>query len=194
MLRDEPHFPAVSRMLNSWFTNMLDGKQVGVLVSHNTPTDVQFLICEYMRANVQLPKELTLCLDTCLTLKRFSSLCYRTVNVTDWPAGYLTKKGKPSMGVKPCAMYALSRLSPVEEFAEVCGEHHDADADTKAVAVILFDQQQFKSKGLYHCVFQSSKKCFQPLQQVQDAMTIKMQEPVLTFESPPTGWVLAPVV
>ena len=194
MLRGEPHFPAVATMLNSWFLQMLNGKKVDVLVSHNTPVDVQFLVCEYMRDRKKIPEDITLVLDTCATLKRFSSVAYRKVAPADWHPDYLTKKGKPSMGVKPCAIHALHKLSPPQEFSEVCGEHHDAEADTKAVAVILFDEEQFKSQSLYHCIFKSGKKCCQPIQEVVDAMELKMEEPVLEFETLPSGWVPAPVV
>ena len=53
---------------------------------------------------------------------------------------------KPSIGVKPCAIYALSKRDTPASFEEVCGEHHDAEADTRAVAVILFDEEQFGEK------------------------------------------------
>ena len=108
----------------------------------------------------------------------------------DWSK--LTKTGKLSTGVKPCAIYALSKRSPPETFEQACGSHHDADADTRAVAAILYDQEQFGSNGLHNCVFRSNKRCFQPLKQVWFAMRVKMLEPVLKFESVPPGWVPAP--
>ena len=37
----------------------------------------------------------------------------------------------------------------------MCGEQHEAEADTKAVSVILFDEIIFGTNGLYHCVFKS---------------------------------------
>lgn len=186
-LVDEAHFPAVASSLNRWFLSHLDSAPTGVLVSHNTATDIQFLFCEYMRHNIQLPKQLNLGLDTLTTLKRFSSLCYRKVAPEDWPQ--LTDKGKLSMGVKPCAIHALSHRDPPEEFVDACGERHDAEADTRAVAVILFDEKQFKNQGLFHCVFKTHRKCFQPLDTIWSAMEEKLKEPVLKLESVPAGWV-----
>ena len=129
-------------------------------MSHNTPVDIQYLLCEYLRLGVTLPPAIKLGLDTCATLKRFSSLEYRKVSVDDWPKDGLTAKGKPSMGVKPCASYALSKRDPPENFKDSCGDHHDAKADTRAVAVILFDLKQFGSRSLHHCVFNSGKNVF----------------------------------
>ena len=78
-------------------------------------------------------------------------------------------------------------------FLEVCGEHHDVVTDTCAVAVILFDKEQFGDKSLQHCVFHTSKKCFQPLEEVWGAMETKVAEPVIKMEPLPPGWVPAPV-
>ena len=91
-------------------------------------------------------------------------------------------------------MHALSKRNPPEEFAVACGEHHDAEADTKAVAVILFDEAVFGTNGLYHCVFKSTKKCFQPIAEIWDAMEIKMKEPVVSFAQPPPGWIEAEAI
>ena len=190
MLRDELEFKAIVPQLNRWFLSHLKDRDAGVLVSHNTVTDIQFLCCEYLRAETEMPAKIKLGLDTCATLKRFSSVCYRKVNPEDWPQ--LTKTGKLSMGVKPCAIYALGKRNPPETFEDVCGSHHDADADTRAVATILYDQEQFGNKGLHSCVFLSNKRCFQPLKQVWFAMRVKMLEPVLKFDSLPPGWVSAP--
>lgn len=192
MLKDKPQFPAVARDLNQWFNHHLQG-HAGVLVSHNTAVDIQFLLCEYLRAEVQLPPTIKLGLDTCAILKRFSSLHYRNVSTEDWPEEGLTKKGNLSMGVKPCATYALGKRQPPESFEEACGDHHNAEADTRAVAVILFDQAQFPDKGLYQKVFKSKSKCFHPLEQVRQDMKVKMSEPVLVMETPPPGWVAAAV-
>ena len=173
--------------LQAWFTEQMQDKE-GVLVSHNSSVDIQFLLCEYIRAGITLPSRMKYGLDTLKTLTRFSSLAYRKVTPEQWPPGYLTKTGKTSMGVKPCAVYALSKRTRPVSFAEACGNHHDADADTRAVAVILFDEKQFGNKSLYHAVFKSNKRCLQPLSQVFDAMEKKMQEPVLKFEKLPPGW------
>ena len=133
---------------------MMAGHSAGVLVSHNTATDVQFLLVEYLRAKKRLPAKINLCLDTYKTLIRFSSVLHRKTPVEEWKRACvlcenkgLTKKGKLSMGVKSCATYALSKRTPPEAFSEACGDHHDAEADTRAVAVILFDRDQFE-KGL----------------------------------------------
>jgi len=140
---------------------------------------------------VDFPPAITLGLDTLGTVRRFSSLAYRKVSATDWPE--LTSKGKPSMGVKPCAIYALSKRQPPQSFEDACGDHHDAEADTRAVAVILFDSEQFGTRSLYNCTFKSSKKCFQPLKAVWENMCVKMQDPVIDIEPLPRGWVSAPV-
>ena len=170
MLVDKAKFPAVAKELNAWFNTHLQGGQTGVLVSHNNAVDVQFLLCEYLRAGIKLPKPIKYALDTLAVIKRFSSLAYRKVTINDSPwsddPDLLTTRGNPSMGVKPCAMYALSKRATPATFLEVCGEHHDAVADTRAVAVILFDKEQFGDKSLQHCVFHTSKKCFQPLEEV----------------------------
>ena len=186
-----PKFDTVGKLLNVWFLRCLGDVPLGVLVSHNTATDIQFLCCEYIRANLQFPAQIQLGLDTLTTIKRYNSLCYRKVAKDDWPQ--LTEKGNPSMGVKPCATYALRHRQPPELFADACGDHHDADADTRAVAVILFDQVQFKNQGLYHCVFKQNKKVFQPLSTVWSAMQIKVSQPVMKLQMPPSGWLQAEV-
>ena len=191
MLRNELSFTVIGPMLNRWFDEMLGDRLAGVLVSHNTAVDIQFLLCEYLRTGIQLPPRIRLGLDTCATLKRFSSICYRKVDTSEWPT--TTKAGKNSMGVKPTAIYALSKRNPPEKFEEVCGTHHDADADTKAVHVILFDAPQFGDKGLHGCVFKGQRKCFQPLEEIMSVMRVKMSEAVLEFDQPPPGWIPAPV-
>ena len=190
-LVNEKPFNVVADSLNAWFRVMIGDSLSAVLVSHNTCTDIQFLDAEYIRAGMQLPPQFRLGLDTLLTLKRFASLCYRKVAPEDWPL--LTDKGKLSMGIKPTATYALRHLDPPQLFEAACGAHHDADADTKGVAVILFDYKMFNKRGLYHCVFKSGKKCFQPLSEIWDAMEIKVREPVVKLEPSPPGWLLAEV-
>ena len=136
-LVNEKHFPEVAKILNEWLVSQLGDKPTAVLVSHNTATDVQFLSCEYQRAGMLLPPQTNFVLNILKCLKRFPSLVYRKVDKKDWPQ--LTDKGALSMGVKPCAIYALRHRDPPESFAIACGEHHDADTDTRAVAVFLFD-------------------------------------------------------
>ena len=192
MLKRESKFPAVADMLNKWFTDMLQEVPNAVLVSHNTATDIQFLFCEYQRCGMKLPSQFKHGLDTLKTLSRFSSVCYRKVPVEEWPAPP-TKTGKNSMGVKPCAVYCLRKRDSPATFEEVCGDHHNALADTKAVAVILFDEEQFGAKSLHACIFKSNRKCFQPLEEIWTAMQVKMQESVIEIESLPDGWVEAQV-
>ena len=159
-LVNEKHFPEVAQILNEWLVSQLGDNtaSIGVLVSHNATTDAQFLSCEYQRAGMLLPSQTNLVLDTLKCLKRFASLVYRKVDKEDWPQ--LTDKGALSMGVKPCAIYALRHRDPPETFAIACGEHHDADADTRAVAVILFDRQQFGKNGLWYLVSKLKKNVF----------------------------------
>ena len=172
-LLNEPTFPAVAKMLNRWFKAQMSAQRcnAGVLVAHNAATDFQFLQCEYIRAGIRLPSAIKHGLDTYKVLTRFSSVCYRKVPTDQWPL--LTKTGKLSMGVKPCAMYALSKRLPPQQFEDVCGEHHDAEADTRAIAVILFDLSLFGDKSLYNTVFNSKRRCFQPLSEVRQAMEKK---------------------
>ena len=47
MLRDKREFDHVGAQLNEWFEEQLLGYDCGVLVSHNTPVDIQYLLCEY---------------------------------------------------------------------------------------------------------------------------------------------------
>ena len=185
-LRKEKQFSEVGVDLQAWFINQMQGFEAGVLVSHNTAVDIQFLCAEYQRAGMRFPDGMEKGLDTLGVLKRFTSLAYRQVASEDCPEGHLTKTGKPSMGVKPCAIYALSKRDSPELLEDVCGEHHDAD--TRMVGVILFDEKQFDKRSLYHAVFKSKKRCFMPLSETWTAIEIKMKEPVIKFEPLPPGW------
>ena len=191
-LRGSPEFSTVGPQLNRWFEQQLGDRTAGVLVSHNTPVDIQYLCCEYIRTGLELPSRIKLGLDTLAVLRRFSTLAYRKAPVSKWDPAGITKTGKLSMGVKHCASYALSKLDPPQSFREACGEHHDAEADTRAVAAILFDQVQFPSTGLYNCVFKSKRRCLHPLKPVWDAMVGKMKEPVMKMEPLPPGWIGVP--
>ena len=167
-VRNCPQFNVIGPQLNAWFERLLQHRSAGVLVAHNTATDIQFLCCENQRVSICLPPKIRFGLDSMTTLKRFSTLIYRKVPATEWPE--LTKAGKLSMGVKPCATYALSKRDPPEKFETVCGDHHDCDVDTLGVKVIVFNQKEFPTNGLHHCVFKSNKKCFFPLSDVWDVM------------------------
>ena len=72
-LKRKPEFDRVLPELNAWFNTQLRGRTAGVLVSHNNVTDVQFLLCEYIRAGSTLPPKINLTLDTLATIKRFST-------------------------------------------------------------------------------------------------------------------------
>ena len=128
-------------------------------------------------------------LDTLQVLKRFASLAYRKVDPEDWSEGYLTKTDTASIGVKPCAIYALSKREVSELLSDVCGEHHDADADTRMVdvGVVLFDEKQFSKHSLYHVVFKNNKHCFLSPSEIWTAMEINLKEPIMTFEPLPPG-------
>ena len=139
-LKNAPDFSVVGRRLNSFFEKLLNEFDAGVLVAHNGATDFQFLCCDYIRAGLQLPAKLTHQLCTLQCMRRFSSLAYRKATPDQWTL--LTKKGKPSMGVKPCANFVLSKRSPPENFESACGNHHEAQADVKGNAVILFDHRE----------------------------------------------------
>ena len=55
MLSRMPLFSQVVDRLNRWFVSMTVDHSAGVLVSHNTDTDVQFLLVEYTRVGKRLP-------------------------------------------------------------------------------------------------------------------------------------------
>ena len=104
MLRDKPMFDVVAPKLNEWFKTQMRDFTEGVLVSHNTPVDIQYLLCEYIRCGLKLPSNIRLGLDTLstLNLNRFSTICYRKVPTAEWTC--VTAKGKNSMGIKPALL------------------------------------------------------------------------------------------
>ena len=104
-LENEKQFKDVAIELQDLFEQNLEDKDTGGLVAHNTCTDIQSLFCEYIRAGIELPKNIKSGLDTITTLRRFSSLAYRKADPFQWIE--FTKTGNMSMGVKPCATYAL---------------------------------------------------------------------------------------
>ena len=53
---------------------------------------------------------------------------------------------------------------------------------------LLFDEEQFGKKSLYHTIFKNKRHCFQPLSEIKNVIQIKMNEPVLQFEQLPDGW------
>ena len=131
-LKDAPKFSEVGRRLNDFFNKMMHNFDGGVLVAHNGSTDFQFLCCDYQRAGLQLPTKITHTLCTLQTLRRFSSLAYRKATPKEWTL--LTKTGKPSLCIKPCATFVLSKRSPPRTFESACGTHHEAVPDVKGTS------------------------------------------------------------
>ena len=82
-LKNEKSFAEVALELQAWFKQQMQGFQAGVLVSHNTAVDIQFLTVEYQRAGMHFPAGMEKGLDTLQVLKRFSSLTYRKVDPED---------------------------------------------------------------------------------------------------------------
>ena len=188
-LEKEDDFSVVGADLNEFFTTHLQDCDVGVLVAHNTSTDLQFLCCEYIRAGLTLPAKIKYGLCTYQTLKRLKSV-YRTADDSDWTE--TTATGARCYSVKCCAQYALSRRTPPAEFEIACGRHHEATADVKAVAVILFDKDVFSTNGLWDIVFHKRRKVCQLLADVHSAMVTKMSTPVIDMLPAPSGWIDAP--
>ena len=185
-LVDECKFPEVGRRMNNFFDRNLRGFDSGVLVAHNGATDFQFLCCDYQRAGLKLPSKITHTLCTLQLLRRFSSLAYRKSTPAQWTV--LTKTGKPSMCVDACATFTLSKRCPAGTFESVCGTHHEAKADVKGVAVMLFDHQELGKEGIWHKVFRSKYKVCELLSTVWSDMEVKMASPVIKIEPLPTGW------
>ena len=65
-LKDEQSFEVVGSNMTLFFNKHLHGRDSGVLVAHNTSTDLQFLECEYIRSNMLLPAKLTHGLSLCI--------------------------------------------------------------------------------------------------------------------------------
>ena len=190
-LRDAPTFDIVGRKMNTFFCNVLQNFDAGVLVAHNGSTDFQFLCCDYIRAGLTLPPKITHTLCTLQCLRRFSGLAYRKATADEWTV--MTKQGNPSMCVNACATFVLAKRSPAGSFEMDCGRHHDAQADVKGVAVILFDHSELGDKGLWHKVFVEKKKVCVLLKHTWDAMQVKMQSPVLKLEPLPKDWIGNPI-
>ena len=185
-LKDEPSFRTVGTNLNAFFNSMYDA---GVLVAHNGSTDFQFLACDYLRAGLQLPVKIAHTMCTLKTVKRFSSLAYRKANPAQWSV--LTDKGNCSMCVNAMATFALKQKDPPATFESHCGRHHDAQADVKGVAVILFDYDLLGKNGMWYKVFHSKFDVCVSWKDNWDAMTLKMDSPVVKFEPVPRGWTSA---
>ena len=186
-LRDAPKFSEVGRRLNTFFDKVLQDFDNGVLVAHNGATDFQFLCCDYQRVGLRIPAKITHTMCTLQTLRRFSSLAYRQATPEQWTL--LTKTGKPSLCVKPCATFVLSKRSPPATFESECGTHHEALPDVKGVAVMLFDYRELGNKGIWHKVFRSNYKVCELLSATWAAMEIKMASPVVKIEPLPLDWI-----
>ena len=186
-LKDEQSFEVVGSNMTLFFNKHLHGRDSGVLVAHNTSTDLQFLECEYIRSNMLLPAKLTHGLCTYQTIKRLKTSYSKAVD-SEWTD--VTKTGNRCYSVKCCATYALSKRSPPGSFETDCGRHHEATADVKAVATILFDYDVFPRSGLWHAIFHKKLMVCQPMCDVHEAMVAKMGEPLVTIQPVPKGWVL----
>ena len=189
-LEKEDNFSVVGTSLNKFFATHLQGCDVGVLVAHNTSTDLQFLCCEYIRASLTLPVKIKYGLCTYQTIKRLKT-AQSTAADSDWTE--TTETGARRYSVKCCAQYALSKRTPPRTFETACGRHHEATADVKAVAVILFDNDVFPKTGLWDIVFHKKRKVCQLLTDVHSAMVTKMSVPVIEVLPPPPGWIGAPL-
>ena len=121
------------------------------------------------------------------TLRRFASLAYRKATPEQWSV--LTAKGKPSLSIDACATFTLLKRLPAGSFENDCGRHHEALADVKGVAVIMFDEQELHDKGLWFKIFKSGVDVCELLSTTWAAMQIKMQSPVVSIEPLPKGWV-----
>lgn len=182
----EDKFDVVGPRMSAWLSSHLHSVDAGVLVAHNGSTDFQFLCAAYVRHGLPLPPKLTHTLDTLSLLRRFSSLGYRKASVGEWTE--LTKTGKPSLSVNACATYTLSKRTPPTDFETVCGMHHDAMADVRGIAIIMFDWDELGTKGLQHLIQQQSRPLFEKLQTVWDAMVEKCSEPPIIMKPVPAGW------
>ena len=156
MLQGEEEFSVIGKELNGFFIKHLEGCDSGILVAHNISTDLRFLCCEMIRAGLTLPKKLPFGLCTYQAIKKLKT-AYKTADDADWTE--VTATGNRCYSVKCCATYALSQRNPPTQFSIVCGRHHEATADVKAVAVILFDREVFPKTGLTQ-IIRSYKKYF----------------------------------
>ena len=187
-LKNEPPFSVVGVELNKFFTAHLQDYDAGVLVAHNGSTDFQFLCCDMQRAGLVVPSKLSHTICTLQTIKRFSSLAYRKAKPEEWTV--LTAKGNTSMSIDACDTFVLSnKRSPPGNFERDYGRHHEAFADVKGVATILFDHQELGDQGLWYKIFKSKFDVCVPLAEISEAMTIKMASPVVQIEPLPSGWV-----
>ena len=190
-LKDAPSFSIVGRRMNEFFERVLQNFDAGVLVAHNGSTDFQFLSCDYIRAGLTLPTKITHTLCTLQSIRRFSGLAYRKAPADQWTV--LTAKGNPSMSVNACATFVLAKRTPAGSFEKDCGKHHEAEADVKGVAVILFDKRELGKMGLWSKIFVEKKNVCTLLQCTWDDMQKKMQSPVIKLEPLPKDWIGNPV-
>ena len=186
-LKGAPSFRQVGTRINAFFSRLLQQYDAGVLVAHNGATDFQFLCCDYQRADLVLPPKLKHTICTLQCLRRFGALAYRKAKPEEWSV--LTKSGKPSMNITSCSTFTLQKRMPPSTFEETCGRHHDAEADVRGVAVIMFDYKELGDTGLYHKIFHSKRKVCVMLNTIWDEMVIKLQSPIIKIEPLPRGWI-----
>ena len=156
-------------------------------MAHNISTDLQFLFCEYIRVKLTLDPKITFGLCSYRALKSLKTR-YTTAENSEWTE--VTATGNRCYSVKCCAQYALSCRTPPGNFLIDCGNHHEAKADVKAIAVILFDREVFGNEGLWGVVFHKRRKVCIPVSTIWSEMVAKMQEPVIAMKAPPPGWIL----
>ena len=140
-----------------------------------------------IRAGLTLPKELCFGLCTYKAIKKLKT-AYNAADDADWTE--VTATGNRCYSVKCCATYALSQRNPPAQFSVVCGRHHEATADVKAVAVILFDREVFGRHGLWDAVFNKKRKVCESMHTIWTSMVAKMDEPLIVMQPPPQEWVL----
>lgn len=186
-LKTEMSFDVVGKQMVQFFQKHLRGQDSGVLVAHNTSTDLQFLCCEFIRAGLKLPVKIKHGLCTYQTIKRLK-LAYSRASDADWTE--TTKTGARCYSVKCCAQYALSQRSPPGSFEADCGRHHEAEADVKAVATILFDHKVFPKFGLWEAVFEKKRLVCESMKDIHARMVSKMEEPLVVMQPVPQGWIL----
>ena len=186
-LKNEPTFDVVGLKMKTFLLKHLHGRDAGVFVAHNTSTDLQFLECEFIRAKIALPPKIAHGLCTYQTIKRLKT-AYSKAADTEWTE--VTKTGARCYSVKCCAMFALSKRSPPGSFEVDCGRHHEATADVKAVATILFDHDTFPGSGLWHAIFKKKLLVCQPMSDIHNEMVVKMKQPLVTLLPAPPGWVM----
>ena len=96
------------------------------------------------------------------------------------------------MSISACATFTLSKRNPPSTFEETCGRHHEALADVKGVAVILFDKNEHASTGIWHRLSDTKYKLCTAVMVTWNRMIAKVAEPPIVMQDLPPGWVEMP--